>query len=63
MALAELKGRVQAETFLAFEMYALQNRSVDEVATFLNLSISSIYTAKSRCISALKDIVANLEER
>lgn len=63
MAIAELKGRVQTETFLAFEMYALQDRPVEEVANFLNLSVSSIYVAKSRCISALKDIVANLEER
>lgn len=63
MALAELKGRVQAETYLAFEMYALQNREVEEVAEFLNLSVSSVYTAKSRCICVLKEIVSNLEER
>ena len=63
MALAELKGRVQPETYVAFEMYAIQGRPVQDVAKFLNLSISSVYTAKSRCISTLKEIIENLEER
>ena len=63
MALAELKGRVQPETYVAFEMYAIQGRPVQDVAKFLNLSVSSVYTAKSRCISTLKEIIENLEER
>ena len=63
MALAELRGRVQAETYIAFEMYALHERPVKEVADFLNLSISSVYTAKSRCIATLKEIVAALEDK
>ena len=63
MALIELKGRVQAETYVAFEMYALQNRPVQDVAEFLNISIASVYTAKSRCIAALKEIIADLEEK
>ena len=63
MALVELKGRVQAETYVAFEMYALQNRPVQDVAEFLNISIASVYTAKSRCITALKEIIADLEEK
>lgn len=62
-ALPELKGRVQPETYLAFEMYALQNRKVTEVAEFLNMSISSVYTAKSRCISTLKEIIKYLEDK
>ena len=63
MALAELKGHVQPETYVAFEMYALQERSVQEVANFLNLSVASVYTAKSRCIAALKEIISKLEEQ
>ena len=63
MALVELKLRVQTETYVAFEMYALQNRAVDEVATFLNMSISSVYTAKSRCITTLKEIIKDLEDK
>ena len=63
MAVAELKGRVQPETYLAFEMYALQNRPAQEVANFLNISIASVYTAKNRCAAALREIIDNLEEK
>lgn len=63
MAVAELKGRVQPETYLAFEMYALQNRPAQEVAKFLNISIASVYTAKNRCAAALREIIDNLEEK
>jgi len=63
MALVELRGRVQPETYSAFEMYALQNRKLREVCEFLDMSETSVYTAKSRCIAALKDIIANLEEK
>ena len=63
MALTELKGQVQPETYLAFEMYAIQERPVQEVAGFLNLSVASVYTAKSRCIAALKEIISKLEEK
>ena len=63
MALTELRGRIQPETFAAFEMYALQNRPVEKVAAFLDLSVSSVYTAKSRCITTLKEIVKELEEK
>ena len=62
MALEELKTQVQPETFVAFEMYALQNKPVREVAEFLHMSVSAVYTAKSRCIADMKNIIANLEE-
>lgn len=63
MALTELKGHVQPETYVAFEMYAIQERPVQEVADFLGLPIASVYTAKSRCIAALKEIISKLEEK
>ena len=63
MALAELKGRVQPETYSAFEMYALQNRPIAEVARFHDMSPSSVYTAKSRCVKLLHEIVKELEEK
>jgi RNA polymerase sigma factor (sigma-70 family) len=62
MALAELKGHVQPATYVAFEMYVLQERPVREVADFLGISVASVYTAKSRCIAALKEIISKLEE-
>ena len=63
MAMTELRGRVQPETYVAFEMYAVQNRKVEDVANFLNLSVSSVYTAKSRCISTLREIIKDLEDK
>lgn len=63
MALEELRGRVQADTYVAFEMYALQNRPVQEVAEFLDISVSAIYTAKSRCVAVLKEAIKELEEK
>ena len=63
MALTELKGRVQPETYSAFEMYALQNRPITEVAEFHDMSPSSVYTAKSRCVKLLQEIVKELEDK
>ena len=63
MAVAELRGRVQPETYVAFEMYALQNRPAREVAKFLNISVASVYTAKSRCAATLREIIDDLEEK
>ncbi len=63
MALFELKTQVQPDTYVAFELYALQQKPVREVAEFLHMSVSAVYTAKSRCIADLKKIMANLEER
>ena len=62
MALVELKGRVRPETYSAFEMYALQNRPVDEVAAFHDLSPAAVYTARSRCVALLRQIVKELDE-
>jgi len=63
MALIELKGKVQPITYAAFEMYAVQNRKLEDVCKFLDISASSVYTAKSRCLTALREIIANLEEK
>ncbi|WP_294506052.1 sigma-70 family RNA polymerase sigma factor [uncultured Victivallis sp.] len=62
MACTELKKRVKSVTWLAFEMYALQNRPAEEVAEFLNVSVSTVYTARSRCVSMLRTIIDELEE-
>ena len=59
-AMEELKTQVQAATYTAFEMYALQGRPVKEVADFLDLSVNSVYVAKNRCIAAIKDIIREL---
>ncbi len=63
MALTELKGRVRPETYSAFEMYALQDRPIKDVADFHNMSYAAIYTARSRCVALLREIVRELEEK
>lgn len=62
-AMVELRGRVRAETYSAFEMYAVQGHPVQEVADFLNISVNSVYVAKNRCIALLKGIIETLERR
>lgn len=59
----ELKSQIQASTYTAFEMYAIQGRPVKDVADFLNLSVDSVYVAKNRCIAALKEIIKELEKK
>ena len=62
-ALDELRSQVQPVTFSAFEMYAIQEHPVKEVADFLQLSVNSVYVAKNRCIAALKRIIEKLDQR
>ena len=62
-AMVELRGRVRAETYSAFEMYAVQGHPVQEVADFLNISVNSVYVAKNRCVALLKGIIEKLERR
>lgn len=61
MGLDELRNRVRPETFMAFEMYAVQERPVEEVAAMLDRSVASVYTAKSRCIDLLREIITDME--
>ncbi len=62
-ALQELRSHVRAETFAAFEMYAIQDRPVKEVADFLNMSVDSVYVAKNRCIATMRTIIEKLEKK
>ena len=53
----ELRQRVVEKTFMAFELYGLQNRDVEKVAEVLEMSQSQIYAAKNRCVKILRRIV------
>lgn len=48
---------VDAKTFQAFQLYALEGWSVKETAKFLNMNRSSVYTAKSRVLERVKSWV------
>ena len=60
-ALDSLRLRVDAVTFQAFEMYALQHRDAAEVSEALGVSRAQLYVAKSRCLKLLRAIVAEYE--
>ena len=62
-AVKELKLHVDAKTYSAFELYAIQRRKPEEVADFLGISVASVYTGKSRCIERIKKIIKDLEEQ
>lgn len=57
-ALDELRSRVDEKTFMAFELYGLQNREVGKVAAALEMAPNQIYVAKNRCVNILRKIVA-----
>lgn len=56
-----LKAKVDARTYLAYQLFAVQNRPLDEVAAGLQVSANQIYLAKSRCLKHLSAIVDELK--
>ena len=59
----ELKNRVAPETFQAYELYAVQNRPAEKVASFLNCSVNQVYQAKKRCFAMLREILLRMKEQ
>lgn len=59
-AMLELAQRVDEKTFQAFELYALEDRPAKETAELLDLSVNSVYVAKTRCMKILRETVARL---
>jgi RNA polymerase sigma factor (sigma-70 family) len=55
-ALAELRGRVELQTYSAFELHGLQHRNPAEVAQMLKMNPARVYLAKSRCLNILREI-------
>lgn len=61
-AMNELRAttRMDEKTIRAFELVAIQQKSVAEAAAETGLAADSIYAAKHRCLSQLRDILARL---
>ena len=59
-ALDRLRNQVKPETFLAFHLTAFQGKSAKAAAEFLKLDINQVYVAKSRCITHLREIIAEI---
>ncbi len=60
-ALEKMKEQLENKQFLAFEMYALQNRPAMEVAEILQISVNQVYLAKSRYSALMKEIVESFK--
>ena len=61
MALGELRETIDERQYMAYEMYALQNRPPEDVARILNMSVNQVYLAKSRNVREMKLIVERLK--
>jgi hypothetical protein len=60
--LNQVRGEVEPSTYQAFDLYALQEVPVGEVARFLNLSNDSVYQAKTRVTARLRALVEEMDK-
>ena len=63
-ALDELRqnSRLDEKTIRAFELVSLEQRAAAEVAAETGISLDSVYAAKHRCLTLLREILARLNE-
>jgi RNA polymerase sigma-70 factor (ECF subfamily) len=57
-----VRGDVEPETWRAFELTVIENRSIDEAAVELDRPVGSIYAARSRIMRRLRQAVQELEQ-
>lgn len=60
-AAAQVRGEIQDSTWQAFWQTAVEEKSGQEVASQLGMSVAAVYLAKSRVMARLKEIVRDLE--
>jgi RNA polymerase sigma-70 factor (ECF subfamily) len=56
-----VRGDVETETWRAFELTVIENRSIDEAAIDLERPVGTIYAARSRIMRRLRETVRELE--
>lgn len=61
--LAGIEGDFQPKTWQAFWMVVVDGREPDEVAGELRLSVESVYAAKSRVLTRLREVSADFLDR
>lgn len=61
-ALAVVREQVEPGTYQAFDLYALQGVDAREVARFLGVSTSAVYTYKNRVLERLRAVVREMSE-
>ncbi len=60
-ALDELKEQVSETSFLAYDLYVNQGLPPAKVAKMLSITPNQVYSARTRCIQQLKEIVEKLK--
>jgi RNA polymerase sigma-70 factor (ECF subfamily) len=61
-AMAAVRGRVQAATWEAFRLLALEKRSGEEAAAALGMSVDAAFKARSNVTKLLREEMKRLEE-
>ena len=61
-ALDTLRQSVDSETYCAFELLVLQERSVPDTVRITGKTPTALYSIKSRCLKRLRDIVTRLSQ-
>jgi RNA polymerase sigma-70 factor (ECF subfamily) len=61
-AMRELKEstRLESRTISAFEMLAFKQKAPADIAAEMGMSLDSVYAAKNRCLTQLREILARL---
>jgi RNA polymerase sigma-70 factor (ECF subfamily) len=57
-----VRGDVEMETWRAFELTVIENRTIDEAAAELDKPVGTIYAARSRIMRRLREAVRELEK-
>jgi len=57
-----VRGDVELETWRAFELTVIENRTIDEAAAELDKPVGTIYAARSRIMRRLREAVRELEK-
>ena len=60
-ALEELRETLDAKTYLAFELHALNEMPAAEVANIMELTPNQVYIIRTRTAEKLRQIVARLQ--
>lgn len=59
--LATVRTEVQDDTYRAFEKFALQGRSAEEVAAELGTTANAVFSTKRRILKRIRELLAELE--
>lgn len=57
-----VRGDIEPDTWRAFEITVIENRSIDDAAVELNKPIGTIYAARSRIMRRFREAVKELEK-